>query len=102
MKITLVREASASLGRRYVTISSPSGALLGQVIESRLELREGPEVESATGTATRHRIDRVRQQHLGMGVRPCRRSRRWLSWGRILVDLAAERGLTGDHRRSRD
>jgi len=43
----------------YVTIAAPSRALLGQVIESRLELREGPEVESATDAATRYRT-RVR------------------------------------------
>ena len=38
----------------YVTIAAGDGAALGQVVESRLELREGPEVET-TGALGTHR-----------------------------------------------
>lgn len=37
----------------YVTIETPAGAVLGQVIESRLDLRDGPEVESTSTSGTR-------------------------------------------------
>jgi hypothetical protein len=39
----------------YVTISTPAGDLLGQVIESRLDMRDGPEVETS-GTLGTYRV----------------------------------------------